>query len=114
MTPYPRLGRVEDIASTVAFLCSDGGQLHQRPDHRRRRRLEFDEVPVGLRPGLGLGAPVNLFTLLDQTAARFGDRGAVYHGERQLHTWIELADRALRLAARCAVGAPGRADRDRQ
>ena len=25
MTPYPRLGTVEDIASTVAFLCSPGG-----------------------------------------------------------------------------------------
>ena len=25
MTPYPRLGRVEDVASTIAFLCSDGG-----------------------------------------------------------------------------------------
>ncbi|UXA17288.1 SDR family NAD(P)-dependent oxidoreductase [Mycobacterium sp. SMC-4] len=24
MTPYPRLGRVEDIAATVAFLCSEG------------------------------------------------------------------------------------------
>ena len=24
MTPYPRLGRIEDIASTIAFLCSDG------------------------------------------------------------------------------------------
>ncbi|OBF27785.1 oxidoreductase [Mycobacterium sp. ACS1612] len=24
MTPYPRLGKVDDIASTVAFLCSDG------------------------------------------------------------------------------------------
>jgi meso-butanediol dehydrogenase / (S,S)-butanediol dehydrogenase / diacetyl reductase len=24
MTPYPRLGEVNDIASTVAFLCSDG------------------------------------------------------------------------------------------
>ncbi len=27
MTPYPRLGRVEDIACTVAFLCSDGGSF---------------------------------------------------------------------------------------
>jgi NAD(P)-dependent dehydrogenase (short-subunit alcohol dehydrogenase family) len=27
MTPYPRLGRVDDIASTVAFLCSDGGSF---------------------------------------------------------------------------------------
>ena len=25
MTPFPRLGTVEDVASTVAFLCSDGG-----------------------------------------------------------------------------------------
>jgi NAD(P)-dependent dehydrogenase (short-subunit alcohol dehydrogenase family) len=24
MTPYPRLGRVDDLASTVAFLCSEG------------------------------------------------------------------------------------------
>lgn len=24
MTPYPRLGRVEDVASTIAFLCSPG------------------------------------------------------------------------------------------
>lgn len=27
MTPFPRLGRVEDIASTIAFLCSDGGSF---------------------------------------------------------------------------------------
>jgi NAD(P)-dependent dehydrogenase (short-subunit alcohol dehydrogenase family) len=27
MTPYPRLGRIEDIASTVAFLCSPGGSF---------------------------------------------------------------------------------------
>ncbi|BBX20351.1 oxidoreductase [Mycolicibacterium duvalii] len=27
MTPYPRLGRTEDIAATVAFLCSDGGSF---------------------------------------------------------------------------------------
>lgn len=41
---------------------------------------------------------MNLFTLLEQAATRFGDRGAVYHGERRLHTWSELADRARRLA----------------
>ncbi len=45
------------------------------------------------------GEAVNLFALLDQTANRFGDRGAVFCGERQLHTWAELRDRALRLAA---------------
>lgn len=41
----------------------------------------------------------NLFAILAQAAARHGDRGAVYLGIRELHTWAELADRALRLAA---------------
>lgn len=27
MTPYPRLGTVEDIASTIVFLCSPGGSF---------------------------------------------------------------------------------------
>jgi NAD(P)-dependent dehydrogenase (short-subunit alcohol dehydrogenase family) len=27
MTPHQRLGRVEDIAATVAFLCSEGGSF---------------------------------------------------------------------------------------
>lgn len=48
---------------------------------------------------------MNLFGLLDQAAGRFVDRGAVFLGERQLHTWGELRDRALRLAA--TLGAPG-------
>ena len=34
---------------------------------------------------------MNLFALLDQTAARHGDRGAVYLGTRQLHTWQSCA-----------------------
>ncbi len=41
---------------------------------------------------------MNLFATLDQAAARFGDRGAVYRGEQQLLTWSELRERALRLA----------------
>ena len=41
---------------------------------------------------------MNLFSLLDQTASRHGDLGAVYHGEQQVHTWSSLRDRALRLA----------------
>ena len=41
---------------------------------------------------------MNLFTVLDQAAARFGDRGALYHGERRLCTWSELRERALRIA----------------
>lgn len=45
-----------------------------------------------------MGRPVNLFATLDQAAARFGDRGAVYRGEEQLHTWGQLRERALRLA----------------
>jgi acyl-CoA synthetase (AMP-forming)/AMP-acid ligase II len=39
-----------------------------------------------------------MFALLDQAAARFGDRGAVYLGEQQQRTWAELRARALRLA----------------
>jgi fatty-acyl-CoA synthase len=39
--------------------------------------------------------PVNLSALLAQTAQRFPDRGAVYHGERRCCTWQELGDRAL-------------------
>lgn len=50
-------------------------------------------------------AAVNLFALLDQAADRFGDRGAVFCGERQLHTWTELRDRALRIAS--TLGTPG-------
>nr|WP_090275754.1 long-chain fatty acid--CoA ligase [Mycolicibacterium komanii] len=42
---------------------------------------------------------MNLFALLDQAASRFGDRGAVYHGERQHQTWAQLRERSLRLAA---------------
>jgi fatty-acyl-CoA synthase len=42
---------------------------------------------------------LNLFTVLDQAAARFPDRGALYHGERRLCTWLELRDRALRVAS---------------
>ncbi len=42
---------------------------------------------------------MNLFATLDQAAARFGDRGAVYRGEEQLHTWGALRERALRLAS---------------
>jgi fatty-acyl-CoA synthase len=45
-----------------------------------------------------MGCALNLFALLDQAAARFGDRGAVYRGEHQLLTWAQLRDRALRLA----------------
>jgi fatty-acyl-CoA synthase len=50
---------------------------------------------------------VNLFALLDQAAARFGDRGAVYRGEHQLLTWAQLRDRALRLAGSLRALGPG-------
>ena len=48
---------------------------------------------------------MNLFGLLDQAADRFGDRGAVFCGERQAHTRSELRERALRMAS--TFGAPG-------
>lgn len=46
--------------------------------------------------------------MLDQAAARFGDRGAVYRGETCLSTWTELRDRALRLAGSLRVPAGAR------
>ena len=49
MTPHQRLGTVDDIASTSRVPVLAGRRFHQRPDHRRGRRLEFDEVPVRLR-----------------------------------------------------------------
>lgn len=48
---------------------------------------------------------MNMFAVLDSAATRFGDRGAVYRGQTQLHTWKELRERALRLAA--GFGTPG-------
>ena len=39
-TPVRRIGQPEDVAAACAFLVSDGGQLHHRPDHRRQRRTE--------------------------------------------------------------------------
>ncbi|HEY7053896.1 MAG TPA: long-chain fatty acid--CoA ligase [Mycobacterium sp.] len=48
---------------------------------------------------------MNLFALLDQAASRHGDRGAVFLGERCLHTWGQLRERALRLAS--TLGDPG-------
>ncbi|ORA34907.1 acyl-CoA synthetase [Mycobacterium aquaticum] len=42
---------------------------------------------------------MNLFDVLDQAATRFGDRGALFCGERQLCTWSQLLERVLRLAA---------------
>ena len=47
---------------------------------------------------------MNLFGLLDQAAARHADRGAVYVGTRQVHTWAQLRDRALALAATLEPG----------
>src|ERR1041384_8357010 len=64
--------------------------------------MELDEVPVRLRARIQVDARgvvvLNLFSLLDQTASRHGDRGAVYHGEQQVHTWSSLRERSLRLA----------------
>jgi fatty-acyl-CoA synthase len=55
-----------------------------------------------------VGRPLNLFALLDQAAARFGDRGALYLGEQQRSTWAELRERVLRLATSIGqLGPPG-------
>lgn len=50
---------------------------------------------------------MNLFALLEHSAARHGERGAVYHGIRQVHTWSSLRERALRLAGSMRDLGPG-------
>jgi fatty-acyl-CoA synthase len=71
--------------------------------------MELDEVPVEVCVDVGVDGAVNLFALLEQTAQRFADRGAVYRGERRCCTWRELRDRALRVAGsirqQCPAGA---------
>ncbi len=51
---------------------------------------------------------MNLFSLLDRSAARYPNHGAVFRGTEQLLDWAELHARALRLAAgiqaRCQSG----------
>lgn len=49
---------------------------------------------------------MNLFSVLDQAATRFGERGAVYRGTEQLYTFAELRDRALRLATSLTTSSP--------
>lgn len=36
---------------------------------------------------------MNLFSLLDQTATRYPEHGAVFHGLEQVLTWRELRSR---------------------
>ena len=51
---------------------------------------------------------MNLFSLLDQAATRFPDRGAVFRGTEPVHSFAELRSRALRIAAGLrASGQPG-------
>jgi fatty-acyl-CoA synthase len=60
--------------------------------------MELNQVPVEVRADIGVDGSVNLFALLEQTAQRFANRGAVYQGEQLCCTWRELRDRALHLA----------------
>lgn len=46
---------------------------------------------------------MSLFSLLDQTATRFPNHGAVFQGQEQVLSWRELKDRSLRLAAELLV-----------
>lgn len=51
---------------------------------------------------------MNVFAMLAQSALRFPSRGAVYHGQKQVHRYTELHDRALRIGtALRGFGHPG-------
>ena len=84
MTPHQRLGTVDDIASTVAFLCSPGGSFINGQTIVVDGGWSSTKYLSDFALNVGVGRALNLFALLDQAAARFGDRGAVYLGERQL------------------------------
>ena len=66
--------------------------------HRGRRWLDFSTNTCPISRDLRMDRRLNLFTVLDQAAARFPDRGALYEGQCRLCTWLELRDRALRIA----------------
>ena len=55
MTPYPRLGNVDDCRRDDRLPLLAGGRVHQRPDGRRRRRLVLDQISLRLRPHLAMG-----------------------------------------------------------
>ena len=107
MTPYPRLGEVEDIASTVAFLCSTGGSFINGQTIVVDGGWSSTKYLSDFALNSEWVAALNLFALLDQAAARFGDRGAVYLGERQLHTWASCGSGRCGWPARSESGPPG-------
>ena len=71
--------------------------------------MELHQILVEVCIDIGVDAAVNLFALLEQTAQRFPDRGAVYHGQRRCCTWRELRDRVLRLAGSIRQHSPAAA-----
>ena len=60
MTPHQRLGTIDDIASTVAFLCSPGGSFINGQTIVVDGGWEFNEVSVGVRVDVGVDRAVNL------------------------------------------------------
>ena len=70
MTPYQRLGKVDDIASTVAFLCSEGGSFINGQTIVVDGGWSSTKYLSDFALHVGVGRPLNLFALLDQTAAR--------------------------------------------
>ena len=103
MTPHTRLGRVEDIASTIAFLCSAGGSFINGQTivvdggwSSTKYLSEFALTSEWV-------AAVNVFAVLDQAAARFGDRGAVYLGSSRCHLAANCATARCGWPRRCAA-----------